>query len=365
MEGVACSQDYEELEVLLGEMPKSPCDSSIQEMTNSPFRKTNFQTNRKHLPALNLPDDESLATAFADLSFRDHIGSTSSSRGPLQDSSFGANYGDTNYNNSSTPRNSIPYYNPLTKSNSSLYEGPRLQNIPVYMYNVPVNSSNTRRLAEVPVSASSLVEHLYNSQYQPMNQSDMALHEMEPKTHSRNLLGLHNLRQPGLSVRELYWRNTQLSADCQSIYPDDGYNSELLIGRGEPCRLQYGERLRHPLFNQAFSGRTTPRTHGMFPQRIIDLAKDQSGCLFLQNVLKEATPCNMEKIFGEIIGSIVDLMIDPFANYLVQMLLERCDENQKAQVVYEITKVPGQLLSISCDMHGYVFVKFSKFINKF
>jgi Pumilio-family RNA binding repeat len=339
MEGAACNQDYEELEVLLSEMPKTPSDSSMQERTNSPFCNTDFQTNGKHSPALNLPDEESLSTAFADMSFREHIGSTSSSSSPpLQDPSFGAAYGGVNYN-SSTSCNSFPYYNLLTKSNFSLYERSKLQNLPVYKYNVPVSSSNTRRLAEVPVSASPLVNHLYNPQYPQMSQSGMALDELERKIHSRNLLVLHNLHQPGLSVCERYWRNTQLNSDCQSTYPN-GYNSELLISRGEPCRIQYGDEL------------SPQRRHWMYPERIINLAKDQNGCMRLQNVLKEGNPSDIAAVFYEIIGDIVDLMIDPFGNYLVQILLEKCNETQKALVVYQITRVPGQLLRISCDIHG-------------
>jgi Pumilio-family RNA binding repeat len=351
MEGIACNQDYEELEVLLSEMPKTPSDSSIQGTTNSSYCNADFQTDGKYLPAINLPDEESLATAFADMSFREQIGSTSSSsRAPLRDPSFGGAYGGVIYN-SSTPCNIFPSYNPLIKSNPSLHERSKLQNLPVYMYNVPVSSSNTRRLTEVPVSASPLVDHLYNPQYPQMSQSGMTLDELQRKIHSRNLQGLQNLRQPGFSVCERYWRNTQLSSDCQSTYPD-GYNSELLIGRGEPCRLQYGEGLRHPLFNQAFSAMTTQRTHGVCPHQIVNLAKDQKRCQLLQNVLKEENPSDIAEVFDEIIGNIADLMIDPFGNYLVQMFLERCNETQKALVVYQITRVPGQLLRIACDIHG-------------
>ncbi|KAF3323821.1 pumilio 12-like protein [Carex littledalei] len=359
MKGVACNhayeeheEDYEEFGVLVNGMLKSPSDSSIQETSNSPLRKVDFQTNEKRSPSLNLPDEENFVTTFADLTLTDYKESSPSWRDPPHDSSFGASFGGTSYN-SSIPHISLPFYNLLTKSDSSLFEGSKSQNTPVYTCNLPVNYGNTRRLAEVPGSAAPSILQRYNARYRLMYQSDMTFHEEEAKMYSSNLVDFQNIRQPGPSSHELYQRNTQMemSADYQSIC-HNGYNSELLIGQDEPCWVQYGEALRHSVFNQEFSERTTPRAHGAYPQRISDLAKDHNGRVFLQNVIKEGKPLDVEKLFGDIIGNIVYFMIDPNGNYRVQKLLDICNENQKARVVYEITKVPGQLLSISCDMHG-------------
>ncbi len=37
-------------------------------------------------------------------------------------------------------------------------------------------------------------------------------------------------------------------------------------------------------------------------------------------------------MFPEVLGNIVELMVDPFGNYLVQKLLDRCSEQQRLEV---------------------------------
>ncbi|KAK6936978.1 Pumilio RNA-binding repeat [Dillenia turbinata] len=86
--------------------------------------------------------------------------------------------------------------------------------------------------------------------------------------------------------------------------------------------------------------------------RIYCLAKDQHGCRFLQRKFTEGTAGDIENIFLEIIDRVVELMTDPFGNYLVQKLLEVCDENQLMQILHAVTRRAGVLVRISCDMHG-------------
>ncbi|CAL9243827.1 unnamed protein product [Arabidopsis halleri] len=86
--------------------------------------------------------------------------------------------------------------------------------------------------------------------------------------------------------------------------------------------------------------------------KIYYLAKDQHGCRFLQRIFAEKDGNDIEMIFNEIIDYISELMIDPFGNYLVQKLLEVCNEDQRMQIVHSITRKPGLLIKISCDMHG-------------
>ncbi|KAI3414711.1 PUM-HD domain-containing protein [Psidium guajava] len=86
--------------------------------------------------------------------------------------------------------------------------------------------------------------------------------------------------------------------------------------------------------------------------RIYLMAKDQNGCRFLQKKFSEGTTKDVEQIFSEVIDHIVELMTDPFGNYLVQKLLEVCDEDQRMQILHVITRRSGDLIHISCDMHG-------------
>ncbi|MCO5579724.1 hypothetical protein L7F22_033584 [Adiantum nelumboides] len=84
---------------------------------------------------------------------------------------------------------------------------------------------------------------------------------------------------------------------------------------------------------------------------IYGIAKDQHGCRFLQRKFEEGVSEDVHKIFVEIIDHVVELMTDPFGNYLVQKLLEVCDETQRTEILYKVTSTE-QLVTISLNMHG-------------
>jgi hypothetical protein len=86
--------------------------------------------------------------------------------------------------------------------------------------------------------------------------------------------------------------------------------------------------------------------------RIYIIAKDQHGCRFLQRKFDEGSPGDMQKIFLEIIDHIIELMTDPFGNYLVQKLLDACNEDQRMQIIHSTTGKGGELVSVSLNMHG-------------
>lgn len=83
--------------------------------------------------------------------------------------------------------------------------------------------------------------------------------------------------------------------------------------------------------------------------RIDIFAKDQYGCRFLQRKLDEGLPEDIDTIFSEVFDSIVELMTDPFGNYLCQKLVEHCSDEQKSAI---ISKVSPELINISLNMHG-------------
>lgn len=82
------------------------------------------------------------------------------------------------------------------------------------------------------------------------------------------------------------------------------------------------------------------------------MAKDQNGCRFLQKMVAEGTPEDMEMVFNGVIDNVVELMMDPFGNYLVQKLLEFCRDEQRFQIVLMLTREPGQLVRTSLNTHG-------------
>ncbi|WVZ90241.1 hypothetical protein U9M48_036557 [Paspalum notatum var. saurae] len=81
-------------------------------------------------------------------------------------------------------------------------------------------------------------------------------------------------------------------------------------------------------------------------------AKDQNGCHFLQRIFIEGSEDDAQKVFDGVIEHIDELMVDPFGNYLVQKIFEQCNDDQRMHILYEMTKTPGQLSKVACNMHG-------------
>eukprot|EP00268_Persea_americana_P059230 TRINITY_DN7245_c0_g2_i3.p1 TRINITY_DN7245_c0_g2~~TRINITY_DN7245_c0_g2_i3.p1 ORF type:complete len:829 (-),score=172.02 TRINITY_DN7245_c0_g2_i3:376-2862(-) len=82
------------------------------------------------------------------------------------------------------------------------------------------------------------------------------------------------------------------------------------------------------------------------------IAKDQHGCRFLQRKFDEGTPQDIQMIFNEIIDHAIELMMNPFGNYLMQKLLDVCTEEQRMQILLVVTEFPGDLVKISLNTHG-------------
>ncbi|XWS25275.1 hypothetical protein CRYUN_Cryun27aG0055300 [Craigia yunnanensis] len=96
----------------------------------------------------------------------------------------------------------------------------------------------------------------------------------------------------------------------------------------------------------------SPYSFVEFQGCIYYMAKDQNGCRFLQRIFDEGSCLDVQIIFIEIIDNIVELMMDPFGNYLVQKLLDVCTEEQRLQIVLMVTKEAGQLVRISLNTYG-------------
>ncbi|XP_047083761.1 pumilio domain-containing protein C4G8.03c-like [Lolium rigidum] len=81
------------------------------------------------------------------------------------------------------------------------------------------------------------------------------------------------------------------------------------------------------------------------------MAKDQNGCRFLQQKFEEEKH-HVDVIFEGIIDHIAELMTNSFANYLIQKLLDVCDEEQRLRIIVVLTEDPVKLLRISLNTHG-------------
>ncbi|CAO3576649.1 unnamed protein product [Absidia cylindrospora] len=86
-----------------------------------------------------------------------------------------------------------------------------------------------------------------------------------------------------------------------------------------------------------------------FTGKLYDLCKDHNGCRFLQKKLEDPNGLHLQTIFDEIYPHFVELMTDPFGNYLCQKLVERCNDAQRTALVDIISP---DLLQICLSMHG-------------
>lgn len=88
-----------------------------------------------------------------------------------------------------------------------------------------------------------------------------------------------------------------------------------------------------------------------FKGRTYYIAKDQHGCRSLQRKLDEGKH-QVDMIFDGVIDHVVELMMDPFGNYLMQKLLEVCSEEQLMQILFVLKEDPTNLVRISLNIHG-------------
>ncbi|EED15139.1 RNA-binding protein, putative [Talaromyces stipitatus ATCC 10500] len=79
------------------------------------------------------------------------------------------------------------------------------------------------------------------------------------------------------------------------------------------------------------------------------LCKDQHGCRYLQRKLEERNPEHVQMIFAETHMHVVELMTDPFGNYLCQKLLEYSNDDQRTRLIHNAAP---QLVPIALNQHG-------------
>src|SRR6187402_304087 len=66
---------------------------------------------------------------------------------------------------------------------------------------------------------------------------------------------------------------------------------------------------------------------------IYALCKDQHGCRYLQKKLEDRNPEQVHMIWLETNQHVIELMTDPFGNYLCQKLLEYCNDEERTVLI--------------------------------
>lgn len=82
---------------------------------------------------------------------------------------------------------------------------------------------------------------------------------------------------------------------------------------------------------------------------IYSSCKDQHGCRYLQKKLEERDPEHIHMIFMETNQHVVELMTDPFGNYLCQKLLEYSNDDQRTVLM---ENAAPQMVKIALNQHG-------------
>lgn len=83
--------------------------------------------------------------------------------------------------------------------------------------------------------------------------------------------------------------------------------------------------------------------------KVLSLSKDQYGCRFLQRLIDENRPGLIDLIYSEVFDSLIDLMMDPFSNYLCQKLIECVTPSQRLRMVQSIKP---SIVPIALNLHG-------------
>ncbi|KAJ2891763.1 hypothetical protein MKZ38_010730 [Zalerion maritima] len=95
--------------------------------------------------------------------------------------------------------------------------------------------------------------------------------------------------------------------------------------------------------------------------QIYNMCRDQHGCRFLQRQLETRNPDVIHQIWLETNQHVVELMVDPFGNYLCQKLLEYCDDDERTALVQAASR---NLVKIALNQHGTrALQKMIEFIN--
>ena len=90
--------------------------------------------------------------------------------------------------------------------------------------------------------------------------------------------------------------------------------------------------------------------------QVLSVAKDQNGCRFLQRKFDEGGAAAIALVFPEVLDNLIELMVDPFGNYLIQKLLDRCSEEQRLQVGLGLRHTSNSMQSLQGRSESEMYI---------
>lgn len=83
--------------------------------------------------------------------------------------------------------------------------------------------------------------------------------------------------------------------------------------------------------------------------QIASMARDQNGCRHLQKTIESGNAEEIQMIFEETCPHVIELMTDPFGNYLMQKIFEHANDHQRSELVKTATPA---MVNIAVNQHG-------------
>ncbi len=157
----------------------------------------------------------------------------------------------------------------------------------------------------------------------------------------------------GPSRRRLFSFPQARNEEARAVNAQDGAHSAAETPEGVPAGALEDDFLAAltPKFEQmSITGQKNKEKQPKIAEmNVLELARDQCGCRYLQRKLDEGTADSFAQIFGPVCAHAAELMMDPFGNYLMQKVMGCCTVEQLDAVL--ISAGPS-LCAVAVDQHG-------------
>lgn len=155
----------------------------------------------------------------------------------------------------------------------------------------------------------------------------------------------------GMSSKQMSHVNVSEGRNLRAVMSMDDINCREK-NRSASHFVEWSNNIVNPYSSQiAVRGHSGPVTAESLQGSVYDTAKDQHGCRFLQRLLAEANGDGEIPliIMNEVVPHVAELMVDQYANFLIQKLFDIMPHN----VRYNVARVAApKLASIALTPHG-------------